>query len=278
MNMEEKVQAYNIRTPAVTEEYPFWIPQYGHTYKTEQYHMITPNSDVTRIEYIISGKSVVNSKNMSLIAETGDTYILQEGEYQNFYNDVSMPMNKIWINVNGRFAKDIIDMYGLKDAILIKNTDSRKYIERIHKICHSSDDPYFIHEKASMLFLNLIQFLSKSYTTIEEELTPINNVKSYIDLHLEDSISMNDLVEFSNKSVEHTIRMFNAQYGMTPYQYILKNKMELACSLLTSTNTSINEISDRLKFYNSAHFSNVFFKHVGMRPSEYRKIHSMPDK
>ena len=129
-----------------------------------------------------------------------------------------------------------------------------------------------------MLFLNLIQFLSKRYTSIKEELTPINNVKTYIDFHLEDSISMNDLVVYSNKSVEHTIRMFNAQYGMTPHKYILNSKIELACSHLTSTNTCINDISDRLKFYNSAHFSNVFFKHMGMRPSEYRKIHSIPDK
>ena len=89
---------------------------------------------------------------------------------------------------------------------------------------------------------------------------------------------MNDLVKYSNKCVEHTIRMFNTQYGMTPHKYILKNKIELACSLLISTNSKIDEISDRLKFYNSAHFSNVFFKHTGMRPSEYRKIHSISDK
>ena len=74
MNMDNKIQAYNIKTPALTDKYPFWIPQFGHTYKSEQYHMIVPTSDVTRIEYRISGRSVVNSKDMSLIAETGDTW------------------------------------------------------------------------------------------------------------------------------------------------------------------------------------------------------------
>ena len=81
---------------------------------------------------------------------------------------------------------------------------------------------------------------------------------------------MDDLAELSNMCVEHTIRTFNAQFGITPHKYILTHKIELACSLLSSTNYSINDISDRLKFYNSAHFSNTFFKHVGMRPSEYR--------
>jgi len=268
--MNEKIQAYNLKTPALADKYPFWIPQFGHTYKTEQYHMILHESDVTRIEYIVSGRSVVNSKDMSLIAESGDTYILHEGEYQNFYNDISMPMNKIWINVTGRFVKDIIDMYGLKDTILLKNTDSQKYIERIHRICLNSNDPYFIQEKVSMLFLNLIQFLSKKYKSTTKALTPMNTVKSYIDLHLEDDISMNDLAVLSNMCVEHTIRTFSSQFGITPHQYILKNKIELACSLLSSTNYSINDISERLKFYNSAHFSNTFFKYVGMRPSEYR--------
>ena len=103
-----------------------------------------------------------------------------------------------------------------------------------------------------------------------KELTPMNTVKSYIDLHLEDDISMNDLAVLSNMCIEHTIRTFSAQFGITPHQYILKIKIELACSLLSSTNYSINDISDRLKFYNSAHFSNTFFKYIGMRPSEFR--------
>ena len=267
------MQAYNISTPEITAKLPFYISQFGLTYKTEQYHMIVPNSQVTRIEYIISGKSAINSNNMSLIAETGDTYILHEGEYHNYYNDISIPMNKIWINVSGRLVRDVIDIYGLKDIILLKTTDSRKYIERIHKICLTNNDPYIIQEKVSLLFLNLIQFLSNMHDTYKKELTPIDNIKSYIDLHLEDNISMKDLAALSDKSVEHTIRMFSAQFGITPHKYILKSKIELACSLLSSTNNSMNEISDRLKFYNSAHFSNIFNEYVGMRPTEYRRKH-----
>ena len=261
------------QTPIMPDEYPFWICQYGHTYSDKSYHEVSLNSGVTRIEYIISGKGIINSKNISCIVNKGDTYILHEGDDHNYYSDTTTPMDKIWINVKGKLVRDIMKIYHLNDIILFKNIDSSEWIRKIHSVCESTTDPYEIQTTVSAMFLNLIQFISKQYKISQENIDFLDDIRAYIDLHIQDNITIEDLTKFSNKSVEHTIRLFSSRFGMTPHKYILKSKLQLAKSLLHSTNYSVEKIAEKLNFCNVGHFSKIFMQYTGTRPSEYRKTY-----
>ena len=261
------------QTPTMPDEYPFWICQYGHTFSVVSYHEISTKSDITRIEYVISGKGVVNSKNISCIVNQGDTYFLHEGDDHNYYSDITNPMDKIWINVKGKLVQDIMKIYHLDNVILFKHINSKDWIESIHEICKSTNDPYEIQAKVSAVFLNMVQYLSKHYMFSQSNIDFLDDIRSYIDLHIQDNITIDDLTKFSNKSAEHTIRLFKSRFGTTPHKYILKSKIQLAQTLL-STKDSIEKISEKLNFCNVGHFSKVFYQHTGFRPSEYRKIRS----
>ena len=86
-------------TPIISDEHPFWICSYGHTYKNKPFHEITTNTGIARIEYIISGDCVLNSKNISCIASAGDTYFLHQGDDHNYYPSSHTTVEKIWINI-----------------------------------------------------------------------------------------------------------------------------------------------------------------------------------
>lgn len=258
------------QTPKMPDENPFWITQYGHTYSDKTYHEVSVKSPVTRIEYIVSGKGVINSKNISCIVNQGDTYILHEGDAHNYYSDLTEPMDKIWINIKGKLVREIMKIYNLNDVILLKNTDSKEWIENIHNVCKSTTDPYEIQSKVSAMFLNLVQFLSKQYKVSQSSIDFLDDIRSYIDLHIQDNITVEDLTKFSNKSVEHTIRLFNSRFGVTPHKYILKSKLQLAQTLLHSSNDSVEKIAEKLNFCNVGHFSKIFQQYVGVRPSEFR--------
>ena len=259
------------QTPKMSDEYPFWICQYGHTYSDKTYHEVSVNSPVTRIEYIVSGKGVINSKNISCIVNQGDTYILHEGDNHNYYSDLTNPLDKIWINVKGKLVQDIMKIYHLNNVILFKHINSKDWIENIHTICKNTNDPYIIQSKVSAVFLNMIQFLSRHYIVSQSSIDFLDDMRSYIDLHIQDNITIEDLTKFSKKSPEHTIRLFNARFGMTPHKYILKSKLQLAQTLLHSSNDSVEKISEKLNFCNVGHFSKIFNQYIGIRPSEYRK-------
>lgn len=66
-------------------------------------------------------------------------------------------------------------------------------------------------------------------------------------------------------------RLFKKELGITFSDYLVRKKIDLAKTLLMSTNKSILEISTYIGFKEQNYFCKVFRKIVGKTPSEFRK-------
>lgn len=265
---EKEVSFQTIKNP---DEYPFWICEYGITHKNISYHELRMDSAVTCIEYIISGSGTVISNNNSFMVNTGDTYMLVEGSNMNYYSNPDDPFEKIWINVKGTLAKQIIEIYKLQDTVLFRNTNTHEMIQAIHDICRTETNPQIIQDKVSGMFLSLIQYLYRNQKKIMSKSDTIDLFRYYIDCHITENIKLASAAEMVHMSVDHAIRVFKKKYGMTPHQYIIDSKMKIAKSMLKATSNSIAAIADSLDFSDPHNFSTQFQKYVGMRPTVYRK-------
>ena len=257
--------------PPMPDEYPFWLSEYGHTFADVNYHEITFNTKICRVEYVLSGKGIINSQNISTVVNAGDTYILHEGDDHNYYSDPKNPMDKIWFNCHGVLVKSLMSIYKINDVILFKDVDSSEWITNMQEICRSYDDPYMIQTKTSAYFLEFVQFLSKQHHETMLNADELDNVKTYMDLHIRDNITVADLAEMMHISQNHIIRIFKARYGITPHQYILQSKLSAARIMLRTSDMSIATIADELNFLSPTSFSDMFAKKYGIRPLPYRQ-------
>lgn len=66
-------------------------------------------------------------------------------------------------------------------------------------------------------------------------------------------------------------RIMKRYFQTTPNQFLLTERMKLARQLLTETDYSLEIIAEQVGYANPYTFSNVFLKHVGIRPGAYRK-------
>ena len=94
--------------------------------------------------------------------------------------------------------------------------------------------------------------------------------KKYISEHLFERISLADVANNMNISKEHLSRCFSQEMRSTVNQYILACKIDVAKSLLSTTNREIREISDLLCFISSSYFCKLFSRLVGITPKRYR--------
>ena len=69
----------------------------------------------------------------------------------------------------------------------------------------------------------------------------------------------------------HFIRQFQSVFGATPHQYRTAARLERARDLLACGHYSITDVCVELGFTSLASFSHLFERHVGIRPSEYRR-------
>ncbi len=66
-------------------------------------------------------------------------------------------------------------------------------------------------------------------------------------------------------------RLFRRQAGDSPYQFIVRKQMLLACQWLAEGRTSVKEIADRLGFSTPANFVRAFKKAVGQTTRQFRQ-------
>ena len=103
----------------------------------------------------------------------------------------------------------------------------------------------------------------------------IKNLKTvilFIDEHFTEKISLSDLAKQCSMSDNHFSYVFKSVFNITPSEYIISKRLELAIQFLVS-NPDMNmlDVAFRCGFNNSANFNKIFKKYIGITPSEYRK-------
>lgn len=114
-------------------------------------------------------------------------------------------------------------------------------------------------------------FVFRVHAIKESKLSPqIQQCCEYIKLHIEEPLNLQTLSAAVNYSTTWLSHKFSKETGKTILQYITEQKVLRAKELLISEHIPIQEIADRLNFKSQSHFGEVFRRHTGMTPGEYR--------
>jgi AraC family transcriptional regulator len=93
----------------------------------------------------------------------------------------------------------------------------------------------------------------------------------YIDGHIGQHISIKTLARIADLSVCYFVRAFKQSMGITPHEYLMRQRVELAMSLLSGTDMPLSEIAVAAGFVDQSHCSRRFRQRVGMSPRDYRQ-------
>ncbi len=84
------------------------------------------------------------------------------------------------------------------------------------------------------------------------------------------SLTVGRIAEHCQMSVRTLNRRFKNASGQTPLEYLQGIRMRNARDLLQTTNLSITETAYKTGYQDMAHFNELFKKHFGSTPSQYR--------
>lgn len=94
----------------------------------------------------------------------------------------------------------------------------------------------------------------------------------YIQANLEHKFGLNALAIITKTSPYHFSRLFKQSTGLTPYQYVIQQRIELGKRLLEKEDLPIVEIALMCGFASQSSFTTTFRKLVGVTPKSYRVV------
>jgi AraC family transcriptional regulator len=99
----------------------------------------------------------------------------------------------------------------------------------------------------------------------------LSQVKEFIDAQIPNEITISDLATLAGLSHYHFIRAFRDTVGLTPYQYILSERIRRARTLLSSPELSLGDVALAVGFSDASQLNRVFRKLTGVTPTAFRR-------
>ncbi len=135
------------------------------------------------------------------------------------------------------------------------------------------------------LFIQISEIVVKEQVDIDTKFTALKIVKhntknqlfklitaakEYLNDHMSEDISLDKISSDIGISKYYLHRLFTELHGYTPLYYLTSIRLEKAKHKLQYSNDSILEIAIACGFDNISYFSNVFKKHIGFSPTQFR--------
>lgn len=140
------------------------------------------------------------------------------------------------------YIQSIIDCKTVSEAMTIGHTMYEDFIQRVHK-----------------------------YKCSQHVSQTIQSCCDYIQMHIEDELSLKDIAKHFGYTDYYFSKKFKKEMGVSFNEYLKKERIRHAQTLLRTTSLSLQEIRERLHFCSRTYFTDAFKSVVGVSPSDYRK-------
>ena len=126
------------------------------------------------------------------------------------------------------------------------------------------------------ILLQLLAPFARTTDPVQQEkrrlgMLRFRNVLEYVDRHLGEPITVDDLAALAHLERTYFTRLFASCFGLPPAKFVLRRRIERAKRLLWETSDTLESIAADLGFADGFHLSKAFKRVSGVSPSTFRR-------
>jgi AraC family transcriptional regulator len=99
----------------------------------------------------------------------------------------------------------------------------------------------------------------------------LRRIKELVHAKMGDDLSLDEMAQSIGLSTAHFARMFRTSTGQTPYQFVLRQRVERATAMLRAQDARVLDVALACGFKTQQHFAQVFRDVCGVSPTQYRQ-------
>ncbi|MEK0312682.1 helix-turn-helix domain-containing protein [Cohnella sp. 56] len=234
--------------------------------------------DCNRALLVTGGKGILHMDDRSFPMKAGTFSFLLAGRQHSMQAQRGETLSYWWCHFRASYAdRAIFKEIGMPEHVSIP--DPREAIalfERIGRNLLADQPTSRLRLKTSFMelvsvYLDHIVADTGIQETPSPEIEKLEIVLSYVDEHLADSITVEDLAGLIFLHPNYFIVYFKSLMGCSPIQYVNQRRLEVARTLLADPACNVSDAASRIgmKIY---YFSRMFKAYTGLTPSRYKKL------
>lgn len=255
---------------AAQTKLPFYLSGVGVS--DPEYHVMRENGLVScQILFTRRGKGILRVDGKELVQTPGNIFFMASGVPHEYYPSAG-EWETAWTVFRGTHLGELLTELGFGRWHEMSGADLSGCENLFSRLISAVKDPISGGERCSALIYEYIlearALLITGKSGGEGLLAP---ALKRMDEEFMRDITLEELATLCGVSLQHFCRVFRAQTGMRPMEYLARRRMSEAKRLLNSTEHSITEISVMSGYSTPTYFGTVFRRYEGTTPSEYRR-------
>ena len=222
--------------------------------------------------YCVDGEGTIciDKKRYKLHAK--EAFCIPNNQKHCYYADKANPWSILWVHFSGEDTPlYLLDTYKVVPFHSRHATNRMMYLFDL--LFQVLEEPYSLGNFAYVTQV-LALILSDTYLREPKEESSgnvhISNIIRYMNSHLEENCTLNDLSEKFKLSKSYLNVIFQKYTRKSPIDLFVSLKMTEACKLLKTTDMYIYEVANAVGYKDPYYFSKIFKKVVGTSPTEYK--------
>ena len=207
------------------------------------------------IHFVISGSGCFHSPRGEYKLGRGEAFIIRPGEVTVYAADAETPWEYVWIGFKGKLAQSfdaLPDVFSYDGSL-------------VSEIEEALDAEVGREALVAAVLCKLYARLAADGGRADYP----NRVKSYINAHYMDTVSISDIADAMTINRKYLARIFKEQTGISMQQFLINKRLHEAKKLLKSGFT-VEQSASMVGYGDQFAFSKAFKKKYGDSPIKFR--------
>ncbi|MBO9608116.1 MAG: helix-turn-helix transcriptional regulator [Paenibacillaceae bacterium] len=229
-----------------------------------------------RMYFILDGEGEIEVDGAVYRPAPGQLVVMPCNVRQSYGTISDNVFRKYWCHFTARIgSRDLFEQYRFPVCVDLAEKERAQTEESFRRLIEAMSSPAigsFLNVRAAMLQL-IALFVDAGFRRMNVPSAATRRMSlalRYIDDHLEEKITVEQLASLLHYHPNYFIRAFRSVLGCSPIQYINRLRLDKARQLL-ATDTPIGDIA-RAVGIEQHNFSSMFKSYTGFAPRDFRRM------
>ena len=230
------------------------------------------------LHVVLSGQGTLRVGERTYHLHGRQAFLLKPSETVLYQADEQNPWRYCWVSFNGASAKDCMDAAGFPDGVNARDCymDTNEFLMLTWKLLECRENTLRNELRRLSLTTEFIALMIEAGDRVTPPRRHDDSSDIYVDHALDvircqyATVKIRDIARHIGINRSYLTNIFKKRTGLSPQEYLLRYRLNIACRLLLTTNYPIQEVARQIGYENPMTFSKMFKSAYGVSPKVYR--------